>query len=475
MRILLQHIHIGVNLRDILSFLNPFASDIHNSTNSLKELCTLLSDPQYVRLLKATIEKNTQDIMENNRYVKYLAEIYLLLHPLIPSPLHYTLSRFHSNIWMTPSHLPAVIQKTLSPMLSRRTNFHTFLKEIAHRHSQMEKVLPAESPAKSCLAIKHPAIACEIKMDGERDLIHIKRGIVTVCTRRGTWYSPIYSPAIGPSLRAAIAAYDVDVILDGEMIAWDSFENKPIPFGSNRTVAEIQRNRRQKEGTIDPRDMDLHKNDLEINVMTISKDKQLKKGGGIGNIAVAARSSDQHWLQYVIFDIIYVDGPGAKDLISKSSHLFGKDEPIKTGSIINMDLMQRKSILYNLIRPQKNEVEHNRCVIVRSDGTSMDACDYFLGKNGLEYGKTPCELDSVYLALCDKSETTKFDTQRRGGRSHEEIEIQRSMELEKLYNDVVTTGGQEGLLFKDLASPYYLGVTSRNMGYWWKIKVSHLL
>ena len=89
-------------------------------------------------------------------------------------------------------------------------------------------------------------------MDGERDLIHIKRGIVTVCTRRGTWYSPIYSPAIGPSLRAAIAAYDVDVILDGEMIAWDSFENKPIPFGSNRTVAEIQRNRRPKGRNVRP-------------------------------------------------------------------------------------------------------------------------------------------------------------------------------------------------------------------------------
>lgn len=167
---------------------------------------------------------------------------------------------------MTPSTLPSKIGLTISPMLSRRTTFHTFLKEIAHRHSQLEKALPAESPAKSCLAIKHPAFACEIKMDGERDLIHIKRGIVTIQTRNGTWYSPLYSPAIGPSLRAAIAGYDIDVILDGEMIAYDDSEGKPIPFGSNRAVAEMNRNQRIRDGTLDKRDLDLHKNDTEINV-----------------------------------------------------------------------------------------------------------------------------------------------------------------------------------------------------------------
>lgn len=108
-----------------------------------------------------------------------------------------------------------------------------------------------------------------------------------------------------------------------------------------------------------------------------------------------------------------------------------------------MDCMQRKSILYNLIQPQKNIVEHIRSVVVRSDGSSMDAADYFLGRGRLEYGKTPCELDSIYLAMCDKSGTTKFDSQRCG-KTHEEIEIQRSFALEQLYNQIVDTGGQEG-------------------------------
>lgn len=175
---------------------------------------------------------------------------------------------------------------------------------------------------------------------------------------------------------------------------------------------------------------------------------------------------------------MYLDGPDAKKLISKSSHLFAKDEPISTGSLINMDCLQRKSILYNLIQPQEKEVEHVRSVIVRPDGSSMSAADYFLGRCGLEYGKTPCELDSIYRAvMCDESgaaTTTKFDCQRAGGRTYEEIEIERSLTLDQLYTDIVANGGQEGLIFKDLASPYYLGKSSRNMGYWWKVSVSLL-
>jgi len=72
--------------------------------------------------------------------------------------------KFHSLKWMTPSTLPAVLGNTISPMLSRRTSFQTFLQELAQRHDQLDKALPAESPAKSCLAIKHPAFTCEIKV-----------------------------------------------------------------------------------------------------------------------------------------------------------------------------------------------------------------------------------------------------------------------------------------------------------------------
>ena len=135
-------------------------------------------------------------------------------------------------------------------------------------------------------------------MDGERDLVHIKRGVVTIQTRNRVWYSPLYSPAIGPALRAAISAYDVDVILDGEMIAWDDLEKKPIPFGSNRAAAEMERNRRRRDGTLDQRDVDLHKGETDINVMTLAKAKGLR--GSLAEPKISgADSDDNYWLQYV--------------------------------------------------------------------------------------------------------------------------------------------------------------------------------
>jgi len=105
------------------------------------------------------------------------------------------------------------------------------------------------------------------------------------------------------------------------------------------------------------------------------------------------------WLKYSIFDILYVAGPGAAELLSKSSHLLSKEELAIEGSIINLTCMQRKSIIYNLIEPQMNTVEPIKSIIVRSDGSSMDAADYFLSKTGMEYGKTPSELDLGYVQV----------------------------------------------------------------------------
>ena len=53
--------------------MHPNAMDLHYASNSLKELCALLSDPEYVRLLKATVEKNTRDIVERNRWAPVAA------------------------------------------------------------------------------------------------------------------------------------------------------------------------------------------------------------------------------------------------------------------------------------------------------------------------------------------------------------------------------------------------------------------
>lgn len=164
-----------------------------------------------------------------------------------------------------------------------------------------------------------------------------------------------------------------------------------------------------------------------------------------------------------------LDGPGAKDLLSKSKELFPHSEPIVAGSIVNYDLIRRKNILYNLIIPQQHEVELIPSIVVRSDGTSMNAEDYF-ASGSQEYGKSYCAMDSILLAMCDGSDSTEFDIQRLSGRSHEDIEIQRSFALEHCYREIVEAAGSEGLVLKDLSSPYYLGAASRSLRYWYKLK-----
>ena len=108
--------------------------------------------------------------------------------------------------------------------------------------------------------------------------------------------------------------------------------------------------------------------------------------------------------------------------------LFPHNESINTGSIVNYDLMRRKSILYNLIDIQKYEVELIPSIVIRSDGTSIHADDYF-SDGILEYGYSRCAMDSILLAICDESKTTTFDLQRCSGRNHEDIEVQRSIAL----------------------------------------------
>jgi hypothetical protein len=156
-------------------------------------------------------------------------------------------------------------------------------------------------------------------------------------------------------------------------------------------------------------------------------------------------------------------------LLAKSKALFPADEPINPGSIINYDLIRRKSILYNLINPQQHEVELISSIVIRSDGTSMNADDYF-SEGSLEFGKTPCAMDSILLAMCEESKTTMFDLQRLSGRTHEDIEVQRSFALEQCYREIVESAGSEGLVLKDLSSPYYLGAASRSLRYWFKLK-----
>jgi ATP-dependent DNA ligase len=117
-----------------------------------------------------------------------------------------------------------------------------------------------ERHLKNLLPIKFPTFIAEVKLDGERMIVHVQRGVVTMHTRQGKGYSRLYSPIIAPDIRNALAEFDVDVILDGEMIAWDNIDKENILFGKNKTVAKMRRKWCSLNGLIDECDLNLHTN-----------------------------------------------------------------------------------------------------------------------------------------------------------------------------------------------------------------------
>ena len=148
------------------------------------------------------------------------------------------------------------------------------------------------------------------------------------------------------------------------------------------------------------------------------------------------------------------------------------ERPTATGSILHLDLMKRKRILHTLIRPQENIIEPVETIIVRSDGTCVDGFRYFTSPEITKHGFSPLILDSINFTLDGIiSNITEIDEKRReNGKSNNVIGEMRAIALDKFYADIVTKRCLEGLLFKDLSSPYCFGSQYRKLGYWYKLK-----
>lgn len=82
-------------------------------------------------------------------------------------------------------------------MLSNRLTHETALGEIHKRHVQYLSALdstpelsgdPQYDRLRNSLALKFPTFINEVKLDGERNLFHVRRGVVTIQTRNSKWY-----------------------------------------------------------------------------------------------------------------------------------------------------------------------------------------------------------------------------------------------------------------------------------------------
>jgi hypothetical protein len=218
-----------------------------------------------------------------------------------------------------------------------------------------------------------------------------------------------------------------------------------------------------RKGLLDPRDQGMHSDDRENNSVNSANTFSDKAGD--------VEVGDECWLQFVAFDLVYVNGPEATNLLAEtlSEHIVPRPMP---GPIIGLEAVERKKLLYKLLIPQPHEVEIVKTWIVRPNGLLDSGDAYFHAVSpSSECGFAAYSLDSLSFALSGKIEDLRAtDVERRRDRSDDQISEARARAVQSLYETMVEEQRLEGLVFKDLSSPYYLGEESKSTRYWHKFK-----
>jgi hypothetical protein len=162
---------------------------------------------------------------------------------------------------------------------------------------------------------------------------------------------------LAPRLRKALAKYDVDVILDGEVLSWDDNKKQVINFGLNRAVTKLRIEYLKEIGALEDRDCNFSKKSGDTsnhmshamfmswdNSATSKKavddltDRPIMMATGAGGGAAAGGSAAKFsaafgpddeeaasfpgsrlWLTYTIFDICYLGGPDAKKVRARGA------------------------------------------------------------------------------------------------------------------------------------------------------------
>lgn len=268
--------------------------------------------------------------------------------------------------------------------------------------------------------------------------------------------SDLYSPVLGPSLRRAIENWDVDVMLDGEVIAWDDAKSETIPFGNNRPVALARRKWMESQGLVDSRDLNLHNDQRDLNVMRF----------GHRDTGAEENSGSKCFLKYMVFDVLYVGGPDASRLLSQS--LGTNQEEAVEGSIIHLNGFQRKRVLHRLLAPQKNEVEFVPALVVRPNGTGVNADQYFSATHpSMDDGHLASDLDSISYTFQNAGAGMEhIQESLKCSMSDAELSKRRTESADQFYSEIVDKRALEGVVFKDLNSCYLLD----GRKYWFKHK-----
>mmetsp|Transcript_4518 Transcript_4518/g.11418 ORF Transcript_4518/g.11418 Transcript_4518/m.11418 type:complete len:797 (+) Transcript_4518:205-2595(+) len=424
---------VGVGVVTLLEWYSPYGKDVWNAHNNLQKVCTLLSNPAFIDQRKRLEElKKAQD-------------------------------EDRASLWQ-PQIQPAELGSKVTPMVSTRTYFDRLMTRTQDTHQlYLKRFYKPENRSKhQPLSLRFPALSVEIKLDGERMIVHMQNGRVRMNTRNGKWYSELYTPVLGPSLREATSQYpNISLMLDGEVESWDDEKQALIPFGENRTVALLRRDFLAENDKIQDMDKDLHVGDTDPNIMRVADDRQFNKPDKKDE---KGKVGEHMWLKILFFDILFVDGPDGRRLLNDCCL---KDVPL--GSIINLPLLNRKQVLHQLITVQDNKVEICPSIVLRPNGEAEDPLSYYAcsGQIMMDCGHAASLLDSTSATIKGMIPNLEdVDYERMQGKKDSDISRMRSREVDKFYKTVVEDHKFEGLVVKDLASPYLFA----NRKFWWKFK-----
>ena len=162
---------------------------------------------------------------------------------------------------------------------------------------------------------------CDLKIDGERIMVHKSGDRVEYFTRNGNDYTELYGPQMSEWIRRSVRCESA--ILDGEMCSWDCALGEMVPFGSNRTVAREDRDETGRQ------------------------------------------------LFYIPFDCVLLEGDGADDVIdraraaltnlsaggARSRFAAPTGEELRAGCIAQAALAERRCVLEALVEDAPKRVE----------------------------------------------------------------------------------------------------------------------
>jgi hypothetical protein len=118
---------------------------------------------------------------------------------------------------------------------------------------------------------------------------------------------------------------------------------------------------------------------------------------------------------------------------------------------MHLPLWLRKKIMYNLITVVPEKITFVKTSVIASRGEIVDSAEAWL---------CSCTEDSTGYPLPGTAFSTK---------DVREAEDRMARSLDYIYTKNCDHDGEEGLVFKDVNSPYAIGHENRSKGYWYKV------